>query len=361
MEHCLVIPTHLARRDALRRHYKACPSRGQNVEIPLAKRGRPRRACDTCRSQKIQCDGKCPCNRCSLSQARCSYESRGPRPVGLTPYHAVSQNVATNKVYCGTSYTDICPVPFLLNYTNPEFESITYAFAASDALAEPLLELNEDDSYSDSFGQTFCHGPAELTVQNRAEDLITVLIDHHHSSLSQNTTEPSLILSTASRLFKPRSIIHYISTYFDYFHPHFRFIHRPTFDILTVSLPLLLAATLVGSTQSPPTDDALSAHILFGLAEDYIFTYLQKTCAMNIAATEDVVQAIQAAGLISAMLYASDHPPAVRLESHQRIPRLVASLRSLGLMDGRRTAPIHHMSWRQFISEETRIRQALSV
>lgn len=178
-----------------------------------------------------------------------------------------------------------------------------------------------------------------------------------HRSSSTAHSAPDI----ARQVFTPQTLPAYISAYFQYFHPHFSFIHRPTFDIERVSLPLLLAVALAGSAQSPPTDDALSARHLYSVAEEYIFDCLHDLVLKGVDTDAKVIEIVQAAALINALLYSSRDKHITRIGLFTRFPVLFSSLRALGLVGARRTVPLQDMTWDQFIAKETKIRVVAAV
>ena len=349
-------------RDSLRRHYNACTKRRKEEPILPEKRGRKRRVCDLCRSQKIQCDAKLPCNRCSVKRSVCSYGSLSSEEREASSATDSGGNFASIQLY-GKGPTDgRCPVPFLLSYTDPKFESITYAFAASDAHVEALIDEEVDIESGDTLktAQTgsnlSSHHTDSSIVQIRVTEIITALVHHRQNTEPPQRNIDSSSLDCVAKVFTASTLPRYVSAYFNYFHPHFRFIHRPTFDIYTTPLPLLLAVALAGAAHSPPTDDALSANSIYGLAEEFIFACLQEACATASGIEEDTIAIAQAAILISSLLYSANDRTTAWRGLYYRTPVLVALIRRMGLIGTRRTVPLKDMSWRQFIAQESRIR-----
>ncbi|KAF2443315.1 hypothetical protein P171DRAFT_432596 [Karstenula rhodostoma CBS 690.94] len=255
-------------------------------------------------------------------------------------------------------------LPFLLSYTDSRFESITYAFAASGAHVETVF--NEE---YDPLDGTFAR-PSEgnhtlwtdgAILQARVDEITQALASQHQLDTGAPSTNDQFPLDTARQVFTPHTLLCYVSAYFRYFHPHFAFIHRPTFDIHHASLPLLLAVALAGSAHSPPTDDALSAPCLYSVAEEYIFRCLHDMVDMRAEVNDVVIQTLQAAVLINALLYSSTDQAIARRGLFHRFPALVTSVRSLVLLESRRTMPLYDMSWGQFIAEESKIRTAAAV
>jgi hypothetical protein len=365
--------------DALRRHFKSCSEKGEGELVLSPKLGRRRHACNHCYTRKIRCDGKQPCARCSISQAKCSY-MRDPLETALDPTtldptaidqiafdQSALRRTSNNEVSrpVGEGCVDQSPLslPFLRSYTDPRFESITYAFAASGALVETVFNEEEEPPYNTvtesapnstaiiSEGDSTYRSDGTI-LQARVEEMIQTLASQHRTS-PQSTQFP---LDIARQVFTPHTLLRYISAYFQYFHPQFSFIHQPTFSIPHASLPLLLAIALAGSAHSPPTDDALSAPSLYSVAEDFIFRCLHDVVTASAEIDGLAIQTAQAAVLINALLYSSTDRSIARRGLFHRFPVLLASVRSMGLVESRRSMPLQDMSWERFISEESRIR-----
>ncbi|KAK7180393.1 hypothetical protein PSPO01_13550 [Paraphaeosphaeria sporulosa] len=360
--HCPFCERGFLRHDALRRHFKTCSKKGENDLEPSLQRGRRRHACIHCQLKKVQCDGKEPCGRCSLSQAKCSYVRGSPGAVTTvldrTPNHEgrVSKACADQSRF---------PLPFLLSYTDPRFESITYAFAASGALVETVFNEEDDpmyDIYDEPSKVNSRMRSDGLSIQSRVDEIIqTLAFQHQLSTGATDTSYDQFPVDAASQVFTPHILPRYVSAYFQYFHPHFAFIHRPTFDIQHASLPLLVAVALAGSAHSPPTDDALSAPCLYSVAEEYIFRCLQGVVYTGAKVDEVVIQTIQAAVLINALLYSSTDRAIARRGLFHRFPALSTAVRSLGLVRSKRAMPLQSMSWEQFVADESKIRTAAAV
>src|SRR4051812_22155508 len=110
-------------RDTLRRHCKKC-SRGEHYdEIPTSKRGRKPRACDLCRTKKAQCNGIQPCERCSSDHVECSYSYANDRLAPNNVEHDSAFHRNSQSADERTGDVRHAPVTFLLDYTNPSFES----------------------------------------------------------------------------------------------------------------------------------------------------------------------------------------------------------------------------------------------
>jgi hypothetical protein len=281
------------------------------------------------------------------------------------------------------------PMRFLLNYTNPVLESVSDAFAISEAHAEPAVENHEkfgavvgymhDEYMADLFSGVFSDFQLNQTthisepaletlslphppgLQDRSETLVSLLEGQYKST-------PHLFLLTVSQfpkdlaraVFTADNILKYVSAFFNSFHPHTPFLHRPSFDIENVSSPLLLAIALLGSVFCTPQDDALSARCFFDLGEEYVFDLLREVITHGNRPGDESIQIVQAAVLMHALQVNSNHEGVRHRIRVHRFPEIVATVRCLGLFGSVRTPPSGLGNWQQFIDDEVKIRYELS-
>jgi hypothetical protein len=277
---------------------------------------------------------------------------------------------------------------FLLNYSNPTLESVSDAFVLSEAHAEPPEEP-QDDSFTrhNSFDEncmaelfpgiyldiymghnaelvglisTSIALPTSTEVQHRVDMLISLLMCQYKLDPKQFPllTEQTA-MQLASTVFTSDNISEYVSAFFNFFHPHTPFIHRPSFKIESVSLHLLLSILLVGSIFCTPQDHALSARWFFGIAEELIFGILREIVTNNIYSRVESITIVQAAVLIHALQVNSNHEGVRHRVRVNRFPEIVASLRCLGLFGVVRTQHSTEMDWTQYIIDEAQIRYVL--
>jgi hypothetical protein len=252
-------------------------------------------------------------------------------------------------------------ITFLRNYTDPSLRSVSDAFVLSAAHAESTEELNlgfkrpisyiqdeyMDDLFSSVFSDLYAGETAEATIgidpapipvsipfspptASRIDTLLSLLTTQY--SLNPNAfafpTGP-FPLNLARVVFNSNNIVQYITAFFAYFHPHTPFIHRPSFNIDTVSLPLLLAISLLGSVFAAPQDDALSARYFFDLGEEYVFGLLHQIGTVDNYVVEERIQILQASVLMHALqMDSNDGGIRLRIRTH-RFPALVAALRQV--------------------------------
>ncbi|KAK9463630.1 uncharacterized protein V1516DRAFT_661760 [Lipomyces oligophaga] len=72
------------RVDIARRHSLTCPSRGENQDLSIQRRGKKRKACDACARSKIACDSAVVCKNCTLNGIKCTYFRLDDQHQGLS-------------------------------------------------------------------------------------------------------------------------------------------------------------------------------------------------------------------------------------------------------------------------------------
>ncbi|OAL44239.1 hypothetical protein IQ07DRAFT_592320 [Pyrenochaeta sp. DS3sAY3a] len=384
---CIFCDRIFTRHDALRRHSKTCSHRGERREIARAKQGRKRRSCDGCYSRKLRCDGLSPCSQCISSRIECivslvnfNVSSIAKERSGFVHEESASLENDLHKVHL--------PLSFLRSYTDTSHECITDALVAKGVLAE----VNADQSQNPAMDHDELNKVFAEDIEDLFPDMFTTLCPDqvkNHISLKQ----PTAIYSSATKirlrlkelisqilgldappfdfgypqdtreahhaaiqLFTPDNLTRFLHAYFTYAHPHFPFIHRPTFDAFDVTLPLLLAVFLGGSIHCYPQDDALRARSFFDLGERYIFGILSQQTDKSECGLDEQVQLLQAALLMYCLQMNFNSVQIRRRIRTLRFPDLVAYGRALGVLAARSSAPEVVPEWTYFIAQETSIR-----
>ncbi|KAK7713823.1 hypothetical protein SLS57_007328 [Botryosphaeria dothidea] len=181
---------------------------------------------------------------------------------------------------------------------------------------------------------------------------------------SDATTVPFFDATLAERVITGSNLRNFIRASFTHFFRNIAVIHLPTFDPETVALPLLLAAFMVGSVFTVPTDDALSVRQFLDIAEDYIFrvpefqALVQDGPHGTVKRYDELLEYVQAALLIcSTQMSMNDRKTRRRIKT-QRNPSLIAAVRAL--LSKSRNEPIAPLSpdseWQRFIATELRAR-----
>ena len=274
---------------------------------------------------------------------------------------------------------------FMLNYTNPAFESVSDAYAISEAHAVPSEQyssfshstgfLNDEllaDLFSDIFTDDDAHGRMEHTsraqpftmtlptpMAEQRTSALAALLKAQHDSTPNTTSFPkgNFPMEIAKSVFTAKNQAEYITAFFHFFHPHTPFIHRPTFDANKITLQLLLAVFLVGSVFCTPRDDALSARYFFDVAEDYVFKRLQDAILYSEKPVKSgSIEIVQGAVLIHAIQVNSNHGDVRFRFRMNRMPQIIAALTRLDLFQAVRSKSLEEQTWEQFIFDEVRIR-----
>jgi hypothetical protein len=274
------------------------------------------------------------------------------------------------------------PITFLRNYTDPSLGSVSDAFILSAAHAEAIEELDLgfnrpisyiydeymndlfsgvfSDLYADQTGEAVDPAPIPASfplsppTASRIDALLSLLTTRYNLNPNAFTFPTGCFpANLAKTVFTSTNMVQYITAFFTYFHPHTPFIHRPSFDIETVSLPLLLAISLLGSVFAAPQDDALSARYFFDLGEEYVFGLLHHTSTADYYSS---IQILQAAVLMHALQMDSNNDRIrLRIRTH-RFPAVVAALRRLDLFGTVRAPNFGKEDWYQFIADEVKVR-----
>jgi hypothetical protein len=265
---------------------------------------------------------------------------------------------------------------FLLNYTNPVLESVSDAFPLSEAHAQPAAGLRgsfcNPDSYmhdgfmADLFAAEFqelytyedavpsdfaaTSNPQSGHIQHQVEALLHLLQAQYDSAFRPYEFPTGQFPTELARaVFTSDNVIMYVSAFFSSFHPHTPFLHRPSFDIGTASVHLLLAVSLVGSIFCTPQDDALSARCFFSLGEEYVFGLLREKIIRGSHASYENIEIVQAAVLFHALqVNSNDEGARHRIRVH-RFPEIVAAIRCLDLFSVTRTSHDGFGDWGQYI------------
>ena len=89
--------------------------------------------------------------------------------------------------------------------------------------------------------------------------------------LNLNDQEQADISQHLNYLFVPSKIEKSINCYFEFWHQHCPMVHRPSFNIDTAPVPLLISMTLMGAMYSQTDHEVSSAKVALDLAELFIY------------------------------------------------------------------------------------------
>ncbi|KAF2138416.1 uncharacterized protein K452DRAFT_276785 [Aplosporella prunicola CBS 121167] len=191
------------------------------------------------------------------------------------------------------------------------------------------------------------------------EELLSLLVAQDETS-SRHTLPPSdFPLDAAKTVFTAKNLVDYASAYFKHFHHHCPLVHKATFELETAPIHLVLAIFFCGLIRVAPHHDTSTNRSFFCLGEDYIYGLLQNVVANDDGSSmENDVEIVQAALIMLFLQIASSDAVTRHRIRVNRHPELVASLRALGLMEAKRTVGCSASHWKQFITEEIRVRTA---
>ena len=284
----------------------------------------------------------------------------------------------------GNTQSPHVPITFLRNYTDPLLGSVSDAFDLSAAHTEPFEEPGEslksasymyDDYMEDLFSGVFSDlytnenaGPIDSTpapipllssplIDNRTEGILSLLAGQYKSNPNIfGFPKDHFPVALARAVFNGNNIAKCVTAFSTVCHLYAPFIHRPSFDIEKVSLPLLIATTLLGSIYAAPQDDALSARYFFDLGEDYVFSLLHQVSTASHRLNDENIQIVQAAVLMHALqMDPNNDGVRSRIRAH-RFPAIVAAMRRLDLFGTTHIPQSEHVDWNRFIADEVKIR-----
>lgn len=390
-------------RDLARRHIENCALPGHEVNMPTLKRGRKRRCCDRCSRRKVSCDTKMPCARCRASSATCTYAESGNTPSSAT---AATDHSQTSSAGPSTSeQRGGISVDFLLNFTDPSGFRPSAAIVAEApelngkdgeaSTLQPRVHVNDhhinEQSFSELlddssvfFGFPFLMSEMEdeyaapiigsalmpeldetYALKVRVKELVHHLSAQHNSMLGLNNGyHGAFDMQLAETIFTVANVRHFVSSFFQYFHYSFPVLHKPTFDIQTVSIALLLLVMFFGSLSARSSDISIAMSHFYRVVEAYIFDHvvalqIRHPQTPAICVDNEELEVLQAGLLALVLMNNSNDLPTRRRLRLQRIPSLVTAVRAAGLFAYRRQyfkPGLERRDWQGFIYDEMRLR-----
>ncbi|KAF5004387.1 hypothetical protein FDECE_9107 [Fusarium decemcellulare] len=320
----------------------------------------------------------------------------------MLPFHAPV--VALLNSSTGSRYQETrVPVDFLLKFTDSSpygpsaaaiIEFTFDQFGSQDGTAGILIEpfsSKEDlaptdgllcgqaddfpslfETVSCDFGvdisspcQTLSRSNQPVLAQRASEMVIQLSMTYGLVMQEDPVSRVKFDIVAARSLFTEINLRQFVRAYFHQIHWYNPIIHRGTFDIETVSLPLLISIFLFGTLCCPSHDTALSARDFFDIAEEFIFRHptfrrLLEDRSPRGNTVEDI-QLLQAAYTIEIVQNGSNDTNTRRRLRLVRHPSLVAAMRISGLFGAKRkSSPQLSMyavsDWQAFVLDETRVR-----
>ena len=203
----------------------------------------------------------------------------------------------------------------------------------------------------------------------RMDDLVQSLANTHESMPPPNAAadKPPFNFALAKTVFTLENLDYLTSVYFRRVHAAHPILHKPTFDLETASLPVLLIIFCFGSLYSAPVDSALSIRSFFDVAEEFVFSHPAFLGLLNRErSSQDPPLSAEDLGILQAALSViivqnsiNDKPTRRRIQ-YERNPRFSAALRFSGVLEARHEAVNETVSaalrWEKFIRDEMRIR-----
>jgi hypothetical protein len=293
-------------------------------------------------------------------------------------------------------------IDFLLNFTNPSGyrPSATIAAEAAeldDPDGEAHTQLNLEDQHmahdqaffdlvdvpSVFFGFPFLMSGKEFeytspiisgsltpeledayALEVRVRELIHQLSAQYNSMLERNAdVQPTFDIQLAEAVVTVGNVRHFVWAFFRYFHYSFPILHKPTFDIQTASLPLLLVLVLFGSMSSDNSDSSIAIRQFSHVAETYIFDQLDSRQMLQLPLPTSIgneeLELLQAGLLLLVFLNNTNDLVTRRRMRLRRVPTLIAAVRASGLFAYQRRHLVMGQDvydWRGFIFDEMRLR-----
>ncbi|KAH7118306.1 hypothetical protein EDB81DRAFT_816553 [Dactylonectria macrodidyma] len=386
-----------SRSDAARRHSKTC-NRGAGRPLPSTlKPGRRFHACDGCAISKSGCDGRYPCSTCAATKQLCTY-NRVLQSLSVPKYtgqERISDLVLGSRCSMilrrqlyhdqgtgGAGFTllyepaepesDVVPVFFLLQYTNPQNGRIQDYFgpgAKSLGVTAKGSDLSIENNNSVTFTSTdlsdWCWNDhdefhvidtvfgVESSVFNQTDttradtdqqlslggNLETTMSEITSALLATSMSKVSFttyytLLESAECIFSAEKASSFVDSYFDNWHPHCPILHQCSFDINSAHPPLLAALILMGAVFSSGKT-TMAARICLDAMEEYIFGHadfirlIDQSSEEKPGATD--IAPLQASFIITIIQHWDTHSESRRRIRLHRFPDIVRAARNLGL------------------------------
>lgn len=290
---------------------------------------------------------------------------------------------------CTTDVTRPTRITWLLSFTDPS------AFGTSEALEregfassepydmswlsmldwlEPTLE--NEASRATWLPELFPSTTAELSedytlkvknsslLSQRAEELVAQLAKAHQVfALRKATNLPDFDISLAKSVFTVPNLEYFIGVYAHSTRSYHPILHIPTFSYEQVSLPLLLAISLLGALFSAPMDYAVSARHFFHISEEFIFdhpTFRQLLLGGNAQDPKiESIEILQAALTILIIQIGINEESTRRRIRVEKYPLLNAAVRLSGVLQVKHRSTVTDYTakdWALFIQHESCIR-----
>ncbi|KAF7919832.1 hypothetical protein BELL_0052g00330 [Botrytis elliptica] len=410
---CHFCDQHFFRSDAARRHSKSCPIRGGRPMPQPRPRGKQKQSCDSCARSKRACNQGRPCEGCQLNNIPCTYYRSTGSKDGSQPLQAIQDLGSSRQPLHDTAPTHFdqasnnataSGIPsqdprmqfdFLLHYTKPGRESLLDFFGTPTASSVSTPTVSTAMSSSLMSNSSLLAFPGELEdlmqsnalpilddfiwngelstlpinstlrsssqLEGRLQELISKLSVTHQRLSELDGDLPPFSEEIKTVLFTVPNLIDFTRLFFDHWYPNCPIIHQPTYNIETVSLPLLFAVFLIGAAYSAPRDTAGLAKECGALCEEFVFENEElKEILRSEQYTEKPtsLQIIQAAFLVSVLRNWQNGQLARKRMRNRRYCDVVNGARALGYNSTRNmyATGVFPFNWHGYIEAEARVR-----
>lgn len=334
------------------------------------RRGRRRKACDNCAKIREPCDGNTSCASCQTRRLPCTYRRlEGTSGEAISPTLDVPA-ISTRSQSQGYAETQDKPgpgkasVPFLLDYSAPTNRNpgdvnhaLTLLSTAESRDPDPDPALPSFDVESDR-QDLFVEESWNMFFDSYRRE------DDSHKSLPRGLDDPNLRSLAATRIinclsdvhrqypacsdnycvnrardfFYTESISDFTKAYFEHtVRPRSRVVLKTTFNLESISVPLLLSILIMGATCGT-SDSAKSQAVEYAnMAEFAVFenpTFLRLVYRKrdhDEPIQKNDLEIVQAALLVILVQIASPDTEARRRIRIQRYPALVSVARATSL------------------------------
>ncbi|KAM0131171.1 hypothetical protein ACHAO1_007485 [Botrytis cinerea] len=400
--------------DAARRHSKSCPMRGGRPMPQPRPRGKQKQSCDSCARSKRACNQGRPCEGCQLNNIPCTYyrstgSSDGPQPLqamqdlgsSIQPLHDTApthfNQPSNNATASGIPSQDPkMQFSFLLHFTKPGTKTLLDFFGAPtvSSMSTPTLSTSMSSSlmpnssllaFPDELGDfmqsnalpilddfiwdgEFNNLPINSSLRSsskleyRLQELISKLsVTHQRLSDLCDEDLPPFSEEIKTVLFTVPNLIDFTRLFFDHWYPNCPIIHQPTYNLETVSLPLLFAVFLIGAAYSSPRDTAALAKECGALCEEFVFEneeLKEMLRSDQYSEKSTSLQVIQAAFLVSVLRNWQNGELARKKMRNGRYCDIVNGARALGYNSSRNlyATGVCPFNWLAYIEAEARVR-----
>ncbi|KAH8591713.1 hypothetical protein B0O99DRAFT_631510 [Bisporella sp. PMI_857] len=164
--------------------------------------------------------------------------------------------------------------------------------------------------------------------------------------------------------FRPSNLRKFLQLFWDEWYPHCPVIHRPTFNVLSTPVVLLIPMALMGACMSPDPQDVTTAKDWLEFGEEKVFSSAilsgEPVDSSQLDNEPPSLRVLQAAYIICILLNWEGTDIMKRRVRHQRFTALVSAAREIGISSAnhfpRDCVNMRDFEWNNFILREEAIR-----